>query len=182
MIKSKVLIDRSDLQVFVDNYNQGSKKRKVEDLEGIFVRAFFSGSEMLGGYSINTKSPVFHIDMIPSNHVSTLPLLKEKNLNLTEIRSLWIKSRASNVLRAIVYCRSVLDAAATRPSYIIGGTFTERYRKTQMRALPRLLYFGDVNVWNKKQEWWIFYGKPFECVSRLPYAVIGGWIDRITKH
>ncbi len=142
------------------------------------MRAFFLNDEMVGGYSINTGPRFFHIDMIPVRKLSEDRFLNQNKPTFTEVRSLWIKSRAPNHLRAEIYCRSVIDAAATRPDYILGGTFTEKYRKTQMRALPKLLYHGEVEVWDKTQVWWIFYGKPIECILRLPFAVIGGWLDR----
>ena len=176
--RSKVVTEVTELQVFVDGYNRGTTKRSVEDYGGKFVRAFYVGDEMVGGYSLNQEQPFFHIDMIPTEELKSLPI-QYSDIKITEIRSLWIKGKAPNLLRATVYCRSVLDAALTRPSYILGGTFTEKFRKVQMRALPNLLYFGDVNVWGRVQKWWIFFGTPFQCVIRLPYAVFGGWTDRV---
>lgn len=177
---SRILTKHDDLVAFVNNYNQGSKRRNVSDLKGSFVRAFYSQEIMLGGYSLNDKFPYFYLEIIPPDQLENISQLNADE-KFTEITCLWIKKEASNLLRAIIYSQSVIDAVKTKPDYVLGGTFSERYRKIQMRALPRLLYHGKVNVWNKKQVWWVFCGKPTECIARLPYAISGGWTSRMLR-
>ena len=72
--RSKVVTEVTELQVFVDGYNRGTTKRSVEDYGGKFVRAFYVGDEMVGGYSLNQEQPFFHIDMIPTEELKSLPI------------------------------------------------------------------------------------------------------------
>jgi len=174
---NKIITTEADLETFVTFYNRGTNRRASDDLKGLFVRAFYINGLMVGGYSINNNTNLFHIGIIPCKERRRLELL-DQDPYFAEVQSLWIQSHVPNRVRAEIYCKSVIDAAATKPDYILGGTFQESYRQTQMRALPMLLYSGEVEVWGERQFWWIFYGKPVSCILRLPFAVVGGWLDR----
>lgn len=179
---TRLLSSDDDLAAYARSYNAllGLQRYRADDLRGLHVRGFFRGGRLVGGYAVNDRPPYAYVTLIPEAQRAGLAF-DVGTARLAEIRALWLHPRAPNVLRAALYVRSVLDAAAFRPDYVVGGAFVEQVRRTQMRALPHLLWEGVVEGQGVKQHAWFFYARPWEAVLRTPYASTGGWWDRMRR-
>ena len=180
---SRRLTDPADLQAFVDAYNTrvGRDIYRPETLDGMEVRGFWHRGELVAGYAINVRAPFHYLERIPEEDRPALPVFDRPDPRFAEVRGLWIQRRAPDVVRAWVYCRSVLDCAKYRPDWILGGTSVEAARRTQQRAVPRPLWSGELELWGERCTNWYTYGSPAECVLRLPYATIAGWLERLRR-
>ena len=180
---SRILTAPEDISSFAEGHNQAAGRRLYDavDFSQMMVRGFYLGGTMVAGYAINVSAPYFYLDLIPPDVRTRLPLLNHhRPLRFAEMRALWIQRRVPNYLRAQIYCRTILDCAAQRPDYLLGGTVIPAARRMQMWVVPRPLWDGAVEAWGEQHHAWLFYGTPAECVLRLPYAITRGWLERIS--
>ena len=183
-MRTKIINSSSQLAEFIDCYNKlaGNIRYHRNEFTGLHVRAFFIKGIMVAGYVINDKPPYRTLEHIPKNERETIPLLNhEYPVSFAEVNALWIKKRAPNRIRALVYCLSVIDCFSKKKDYILGGCLLSGARRTQMRAISKLLWAGESKQFGRLRYNWVFYSKPLNAVVRLPYAVLGGWMERISK-
>ena len=180
MISIKSITIESEISIFIDGFNRGSSKRNIDELRDYHIRGIYSDGLLLGGYAINIKPPYRYITDIPVEHRANLEILRN-NPTIAEVSTLWVRDNAPNYIRAFVYNLSVIDAAIKRPDYVMGASYVDAYRIVQMRALPNLLWSGKAKIQGRERSVFYFYGTPFQCLYRLPYATLLGWYDRAKK-
>jgi hypothetical protein len=147
------------------------------------IRVFYDSQQrMIAGYAINNKPPYKTLSYVPDDVcLNGIRVTSSNEIVFSEVIALWIKASASNTIRASVYCMSVIDSALLKPDFILGGCSLRGARRTQMRALPKLLWHGTGKPFDKVVHNWVFYATPLQAVLRLPYAVVMGWVDRLPK-
>ncbi|KPA14939.1 hypothetical protein MHK_004854 [Candidatus Magnetomorum sp. HK-1] len=183
-MRTRLLYNLSELTNFASQYNAyaGAERYKAKDFWGLHVRVFYRQEEIVAGYVVNHTPPYRTLSWIPPMSMRKIDILnREPKTTFAEVNALWINRHLPNSYRASIYCSSVIDCALKKTNYILGGCLVKNVLKTQMRALPHLMWSGTSTPFGKPSDTWIFYAHPLEAVLRLPYAVVGGWYERISK-
>lgn len=179
---TRVLKCEDEIEVFVSEYNRlaGGVRYSSGQLKGLKVRAFYdSMGRIMGGYAVNSTPPYRTLSYVPGDvTIRGVKIQHTTEVTCAEVVALWINSSATNLLRALLYSRSVIDCYLMSPNYILGGCSLSGARRTQMRVLPNLLWEGNGVPFNKVVYNWVYYSGPLEAVARLPYAIAMGWLDR----
>jgi len=181
-MRTRILSDTCDINFFVSEYNRlaGSARYTTAQLAGLKIRAFYDfRMRMVAGYAINDRFPYKTLSYIPDDLTLHGKSIKQENgLRFAEVIALWIGRSASNGLRAFIYSLSVIDCALLRPNFILGGCSLKSARRTQMRALPNLLWQGEGKPFKRGLHNWVYFATPLQAILRLPYALVMGWLDR----
>ena len=101
---------------------------------------------MVAGYAVNSQPPYKTLSYVPDDiKLGHVTVKQADNIRFAEIIALWIDQEVGNFLRTRVYVLSIIDCIRQRPDYLLGGCSFEKARRTQMRALPNLLWEGAID-------------------------------------